>query len=331
MARIMLCSAANDDGEILMRATFVTRLRTPRVRGTLIAAVLGSASLWSAPGGCAAETHPEVPIWPGVAPGSEHATQREVIGPALLGKFIAVRNVVRPTLTVYRASQDLADAAVIIAPGGAFRFLNFDTEGTQVAEWFAAHGVTAFVLKYRLVETPANDAVMWPAFVVTMANTKALFAGLEEDGKFGVADGIQALRVVRAHAKEWGVPEHRIGFVGFSAGAAVASGALLKAAPADRPDFAAPIYGAPFGEIGKLDPSLPPVFMAYAGDDQLVPHFVDSFYDALRSAGLYPEIHIYDHGGHGFGMRHQGTSSDHWIDDLFNWMVAHQFARAQQL
>jgi acetyl esterase/lipase len=314
-----------------MRATFVRELRARSVRGTLIAAVLVSASVWLASSGLAADTHPEVPIWPGVAPGSERATQREVIAPALLGKFIAVRNVVRPTITVYRASQEPASAAVIIAPGGAFRFLNFDTEGTQVAEWFAAHGVTAFVLKYRVLETPAQDAVMWPAFAVTMANTKALFATLEADGKFAVADGIQALKVVRAHAKEWGVPGRRLGFVGFSAGAMVASGALLKSAPADRPDFTAPIYGAPFGEIGKLDASLPPVFLAYASDDQLIPHFVDAFYEALRSAGLHPEIHIYDHGGHGFGMRHQGTSTDHWIDDLFNWMVAHQFARAQKI
>jgi acetyl esterase/lipase len=312
-----------------MRTTLVMRLEARTVRG-VIAAVLASTSLWLAPRGLAADTHPEVPIWSGVAPGSEQATQREVIGPALLGKFIAVRNVVRPTLTLYRASQEPAGAAVIIAPGGAFRFLNFDTEGTQAAEWFAAHGVTAFVLKYRVVETAAQDTVMWPAFAVTMANTKALFAGLEEDGKFGVADGIQALKVVRAHAKEWGVPEHRLGFVGFSAGAAVASGALLKSAAADRPDFTAPIYGAPFGEIGQLDTSLPPVFLAYASDDPLVPNFVDAFYHALRSAGMHPEIHIYDHGGHGFGMRRQGTSSDHWIDDLFNWMVAHQFARAQQ-
>jgi acetyl esterase/lipase len=325
----MLCCAANNAGEILMRAILVTGLRA-RSAGILFAAVLASASLWLAPNGVAADAHPEVAIWPGVAPGSEHATQREVSAPALIGKFIAVRNVVRPTLTLYRASQEPASAAVIIAPGGAFRFLNFDTEGTQAAEWFAAHGVMAFVLKYRVVETPAQDAVMWPVFVATMANTKALFASLEEDGRFGVADGIQALKVVRAHAQEWGVPEHRLGFVGFSAGAAVASGALLKSAAADRPDFTAPIYGAPFGEIGKLEASLPPVFLAYAGDDPLVPLFVDAFYQALRSAGLHPEIHIYDHGGHGFGMRRQGTSSDHWIDDLFNWMVAHQFARAQQ-
>jgi acetyl esterase/lipase len=316
-------------GEIFIRAIFSTGLRARSVRCTLIGAVLAGASWWPASSGLAADSHPEVPVWPGVAPGSEQATQREVSAPALLGKFIAVRNVVRPTITMYRASQEPAVGAVIIAPGGAFRFLNFDTEGTQVAEWFAAHGVTAFVLKYRLVETPASDLLMWPAFAATMANTKALFATLEEDGKFAVADGIQALKVVRAHAKEWGVPEHRLGFVGFSAGAAVASGALLKSAPADRPDFTAPIYGAPFGEIGKLDASLPPVFLAYAGDDPLVPHFVDAFYQALRSAGLHPEMHIYDRGGHGFGMRHQGTSSDHWIDDLFNWMVAHQYAREQ--
>ena len=313
-----------------MRAEFIAGLRARGVRGSMIAALLASTSLCWGTNGLAADPHSEVAIWPGVAPGSEHAAQREVSAPSLIGKFIAVRNVVRPTITVYRAAQEPASAAVIIAPGGAFRFLNFDTEGTQVAEWFAAHGVTAFVLKYRVVETPAEDAVMWPAFAATMANTKALFATLEEDGRFGVADGIQALKVVRAHAKEWGVPEHRLGFVGFSAGAVVASGALLKTAPADRPDFTAPIYGAPFGEIGKLDAALPPVFLAYASDDQLVPHFVDAFYEALRSAGLHPEIHIYDHGGHGFGMRHQGTSSDHWIDDLFNWMVAHQFARAQQ-
>jgi acetyl esterase/lipase len=325
----MLC-AANNDGESLMRAVFIAGLRARRVRVAVIAAVLAGASLGLAAHAAAADAHPEVAIWPGAAPGSEHAAQREVSAPALMGKFIAVRNVVRPTLTVYRASQEPASAAVIIAPGGAFRFLNFDTEGTQVAEWFAAHGVTAFVLKYRVVETAAEDALMWPAFAATMADTKTLFATLEEDGKFAVADGIQALKVVRAHAKEWGVPEHRLGFVGFSAGAVVASGALLKSAPADRADFTAPIYGAPFGEIGKLDASLPPVFLAYAGDDPLVPHYVDAFYEALRSAGLHPEIHIYDHGGHGFGMRRQGTSSDHWIDDLFNWMVAHQFARAQQ-
>lgn len=323
-----------------MRASFDAGLRALGMRGMIAAAALAGAYWGCSPGALAAESqtavsrteapHAEIPIWPGPAPGSEHATQREVFGPALLGKFIAVRNVTRPTLTMYRAtSAEPASAAVIIAPGGAFRFLNFDTEGTQAAEWFAAHGVTAFVLKYRVVETPAEDAVMWPAFAMLMANTKALFAGIEEDGKLGVADGIQALKVVRAHAKEWGVPEHHVGFVGFSAGAAVASGALLKSAPADRPDFTAPIYGAPFGEIGKLDPALPPVFLAYAGDDPLVPHYVDAFYEALRLAGLHPEIHIYDHGGHGFGMRRQGTSSDHWIDDLYNWMVAHQFARAQ--
>jgi len=228
----MLCRAANNAGEILMRAILVTGLRA-RSAGILFAAVFASASLWLAPNGLAADAHPEVAIWPGVAPGSEHAMQHEVSAPALIGKFIAVRNVVRPTITVYRASQEPASAAVIIAPGGAFRFLNFDTEGTQAAEWFAAHGVTAFVLKYRVVETPAQDAVMWPAFVATMANTKALFASLEEDGRFGVADGIDI--VVDLGAPLQREPACAVDLAEHSHPGAVGIDGLLRAPGGDHP------------------------------------------------------------------------------------------------
>lgn len=101
----------------------------------------------------------------------------------------------------------------------------------------------------------------------------------------------------------------------------IASRTMLAPNPADRPDLVASIYGAPFGEIGTLDASLPPAFFAYASDDQLVPHFVDEFYQALRAAGQHPELHVYDHGGHGFGMSRQGTSSDHWLEDYFNWCL----------
>jgi acetyl esterase/lipase len=295
-------------------------------RGALLVAA------WAfAPAADATPEPPTVELWRGAAPGSEHATQREVNSPSPSGKFLAVRNVVRPTLTIYRALPNgVAGAAVIIAPGGAFRFLNFDSEGTLVAEWLAAHGVNAFVLKYRVVETAADDATMWKNLGTEMANVQAAIASLEDDGKLGVADGIQALKVVRAHAKEWGVAEHRLGFLGFSAGAMIASRVMLAANPAERPDFVAPIYGAPFGEIGTLDTALPPAFFAYASDDQLVPHFVDVFYQALRAAGQHPELHIYDHGGHGFGMSRQGTTSDHWIEDYFNWLVAHGYAARPQ-
>jgi acetyl esterase/lipase len=119
------------------------------------------------------------------------------------------------------------------------------------------------------------------------------------------------------------VAENRIGFMGFSAGAMVASRVLLSCAEADRPAFAAPIYGAPFGAMTSLPKQLPPVFLAYASDDRLVSSHVEAFYAALRKAGLHPELHVYDRGGHGFGMTRQGTSSDHWIEDFYHWLESH--------
>jgi feruloyl esterase len=186
-----------------------------------------------------------------------------------------------------------------------------------------ARGIAAFVLKYRVIETPADDAEMWKDVMTRLANPEPLIAALGETGRLAVADGMQAMKLARAHAKEWGVVESRIGFMGFSAGAMVASRVLLSSADTDRPDFVAPIYGAPFGEISPLPKQLPPVFMAYASDDALASSHVDAFYTALRKAGHHPELHVYDHGGHGFGMTRQGTSSDHWIEDFHHWLEAH--------
>ncbi|MDX6383396.1 MAG: hypothetical protein QOK48_969 [Blastocatellia bacterium] len=150
---------------------------------------------------------------------------------------------------------------------------------------------------------------------------------MDEVGKYGIADGIQALKVVRQHAAEWGVSPDRIGFMGFSAGAMVASGTLFQQDNAARPNFAAMIYGGPFGVIPAIPPKLPPMFMAWAQDDNLALAPVVRFYDALRSAGHKPETHIFSAGGHGFGMRKQGTSSDHWIDAFYYWLEAQGLTR----
>ncbi|MEO8128192.1 MAG: alpha/beta hydrolase, partial [Bryobacteraceae bacterium] len=150
---------------------------------------------------------------------------------------------------------------------------------------------------------------------------------MDEAGKYGIADGIQALKVVRQHAAEWGIAPDKVGMVGFSAGAMVVSGALLQQDAAARPNFAAPIYGGPFGVMPPIPTKLPPVFLAWAQDDPLVLDAIVKFHDALKSAGHKPEVHIYSAGGHGFGMRKQGTSSDHWIDEFYYWMQAQGFAR----
>src|SRR5262249_20295795 len=133
-------------------------------------------------------------------------------------------------------------------------------------------------------------------------------------------DGVQAIKVVHQHAKEWGISPDRVGFLGFSAGAMVTSGTLLQPDASLRPNFAAPIYGAPFGTMSTIPANLPPIFMAWAQDDELVLDPVVKFYEALKAAGNKPEVHIYSAGHHGFGMKKQGTTSDHWIDEFYYWL-----------
>jgi acetyl esterase/lipase len=249
-----------------------------------------------------------VNIWPGVAPGSEGWTQKErTIENTPVG--IVIFNVVTPTLTAYLPERSKATGTgVIIAPGGAFVALAISLESKDVARSLQERGIAAFVLKYRIMEKRGEGI---PANM-----------NMDEAGKYGIADGIQALKVVRQHAAEWGVSPDRVGFMGFSAGAMVTSGTLLQQDASARPDFAAMIYGAPFGVMPAIPAKLPPMFLAWAQDDPIALNPIVKFYGALTSAGHKPEVHIYSHGGHGFGMRKQGTSSDHWIDDFYYWLEA---------
>jgi acetyl esterase/lipase len=250
-------------------------------------------------------------IWPGVAPGSEHWTQKErTIENTPVGTVVF--NVVTPTLTAYLPERSKrTGTGVIIAPGGAFVALAISLESNDVARWLQERGIAAFVLKYRIMEKHGEGI---PANM-----------DMDEAGKYGIADGIQALKVVRQHAAEWGVSPDRVGFMGFSAGAMVTSGALLQSDAAARPDFAAMIYGGPFGVMPAIPAKLPPMFLAWAQDDKVALEPIIKFYDALKSAGHKPEVHIFNSGGHGFGMRKQGTSSDHWIDEFYYWLEAQGF------
>jgi acetyl esterase/lipase len=254
-----------------------------------------------------------VNIWPGAAPGSESWTHKEItIADTPIGSVVL--NVVTPTLTAYLPDKTKATGSgVIIAPGGAFVALAIDLEGNEVARWLQQRGIAAFVLKYRIMEKKGEGI---PAGM-----------NMDEAGKFGIADGIQAIKVVRQHATEWGVAPDRIGFIGFSAGAMVASATLLQTDAAARPNVTAMIYGGPFGVMPPIPAKLPPTFMAWAQDDPLALAPVIKFYDALKAAGHEPEVHVYSTGGHGFGMRKQGTSSDHWIDTFYYWLEAQGFTK----
>jgi acetyl esterase/lipase len=268
---------------------------------TLGLATAGSILMW-----CAG--HAQVlNVWPGVAPGSEAWAQKEwKVENTPLGTVVF--NVVTPTLTAYLPERSKATGTgVIIAPGGAFVALAIDLEGNDVARRLQERGIAAFVLKYRIVEK-RQDGI--PKMDMDTA------------GRYGIGDGIQALKVVRQHAAEWGLQANRIGFMGFSAGAMVTSGVLLQEEAAGRPNFAALIYGGPFGKMPTIPANLPPMFLAWAQDDPVALVPVVKFQDALATAGYKPEVHIFNAGGHGFGMRKQGTSSDHWIDMFLYWLDA---------
>jgi acetyl esterase/lipase len=261
--------------------------------------------------GCGAEAQ-TVNLWPGVAPGSEHWTQKEMTVDAGYGNVLI--NVVTPTLTAYLPEKSKATGTgIIVAPGGACVAVAIDHEGTSVARWLQERGIAAFVLKYRVPEKKGEGI---PADL-----------NMDEECKYGIADGIQAMKLLRQHAAEWGVAADRIGFMGFSAGGMVTSGVLLQADAAVRPAFAAPIYGGPFGVMPKIPAKLPPMFLAWAQDDDLARDTMVKFYEALKTAGNNPEAHIYSAGGHGFGMRRQGTTSDHWIEEFYFWLVAQGLAK----
>ena len=266
-----------------------------------------------------------IDVWPGVAPGSEQWKQQETVLGS--GNSRTIVNVTTPTLTVYQpAPSAAAGTAVIIAPGGGFVNLSIDSEGHDVAKWLVARGITAIVLKYRTVQLEGQDAAQLrqsagARFGAQLRNLPLI----DEDGKPGIADGIQAVKVVRAHAAEWGIRPDRVVFMGFSAGGMITAYTAIQ--PDARPNYAAPIYGAPIASIPPIPQGLPPFFMAMAQDDNLAGQYILRFYEALKATGYRPEFHIYNSGGHGWGMRKQGKTSDHWIDEFYYWLEAQGLTR----
>ncbi len=260
-------------------------------------------------------------IWPGVAPGSEQWKQKETtLGSGPMQRIV---NVTTPTLTAYLPDPAKATGTgVIIAPGGGFIFLGTDTH--EIAEWLVARGIAGFVLKYRTAplegENEAQLNQSGGARFGAQLNNHALIA---EDGKYGIADGIQSIKVVRAHAAELSVSPDRIVFMGFSAGGMITEYTAVQPDASARPNYAAPIYGAPFPDVPPIPKGVPPIFMEMAQDDNLAGPQIVAFYDAVKAAGYKPEFHIYEHGGHGWSMRKQGTTSDHWIDEFYWWLEAH--------
>lgn len=260
-----------------------------------------------------------IPLWPGAAPGSEDWTypEREVYDPPDVRLIL---NVARPTITVCLPDPAIANGAgVVVCPGGAFHVLAIDHEGLEVAAWLNAHGIAAFVLKYRINHTGDDYGADIKANLADPARMAALLATL---GPMYVADGQQAIRLVRRHATEWGVAPDRVGMMGFSAGSGVTVGVATRHDAESRPDFAGAIYGGRMRAGDSVPSDAPPLFILCAGDDPIAAPGAVPLYEAWRAAGLPAELHIYAQGGHGFGMRPQGLPCDTWIERFADWLKA---------
>jgi acetyl esterase/lipase len=259
-----------------------------------------------------------VHIWPGAAPGTEDWTgdEKDTFGPG--NPFpVLVTNVTVPTLTVFRADPAKASgAAMIVAPGGGFQALAFSNEGIMVARWLAERGVTAFVLKYRVRFTPESDKQDSANREDFEKRNKAH----ETSAQIAAADGLQALRYVRANAAKYNINPDKVGLMGFSAGAMTTMRVVLNSSPDQRPNFAASIYGAkPADKLPSKD--APPVFIAAAQDDPQVPvHKSVEIFSAWSDAHVPTELHLYQSGGHGFGMDKRNKASDTWPVAFEGWL-----------
>jgi acetyl esterase/lipase len=225
-----------------------------------------------------------------------------------------VRNVSHATLTPFLPDPKKANgAAVIVAPGGGFRILSMGNEGWEVAQALNERGVAAFVLKYRLMPTEPDWATFDKGNPLT-APTPGAKPGAPPDFaaiiKLPLEDATAAFKLVRARAKEWHIDPKRVGMMGFSAGAGTTMAATLQSAE-NKPAFIAPIYGS----LRAVDvpAEAPPMFVALAADDPLFGKSDFGLISAWQKAGRPVEFHLYQNGGHGFGLGNPGKTSTGWF------------------
>ncbi|WP_276167595.1 alpha/beta hydrolase [Zobellia alginiliquefaciens] len=236
-------------------------------------------------------------------------------------KTEVVTNVSAPTLQVFQPKKPNG-TSVIIAPGGALYALSINSEGRDVAKWLAEKGITAFVLKYRLVPT-GEDAVQ-EVSEEGSTNPSRIAERVTPVMPLSVADGLSAVSYVRENARKYKLDPNKIGFMGFSAGGAVTMGVAYNYTENNRPNFLVPVYAwtsaYPVQEAPK---NAPKMLVVCATDDPLglAPGSIE-IYNSWAKAGKLPELHMYSKGGHGFGMKEQGLPSDDWIQRFYDWSVA---------
>lgn len=238
------------------------------------------------------------------------------------------RNISTATLTPFLPAPEKANGtAVIVAPGGGFRWLSMGNEGWEVAEALAKEGIAAFVLKYRLHPTPESleDFTAWmnrprPAPAETSQGTTTPRLP-QQDLSNQLQDAETAYAMIVDRAEEWGIDVKRIGMIGFSAGAGLTLHATLNSKTMELA-FIGPIYGG-MGPV-EVPENAPPMFNVIATDDFLFRGqfgVVESWYQAGRPV----EFHLYQNGGHGFGLGNPDRTSNRWFDAFMHWLEVNRF------
>lgn len=235
-----------------------------------------------------------------------------------------VRNVSKATLTPFLPDPAKANGtAVIVAPGGAFRVLSMGNEGWEVARALNEKGIAAFVLKYRLIPTVAKweefdqgDALRAPSPPGTNTSRSPSALPLE--------DATAAFKLVRERAREWNIDPNRVGMMGFSAGAGTTMVATLQSTE-NKPAFIAPIYGSL--NAVKVPEHAPPMFVVLAQDDPLFSRNEYGLITSWREAGVPVEFHLYQNGGHGFGLGNPGKTSTGWFSQFILWLEVNGFMK----
>lgn len=229
-----------------------------------------------------------------------------------------VTNVSKPTMEVFRPEKPNG-TSVVIAPGGGLYALSINSEGNDVAKWLNTKGITAFVLKYRLVPT-GEDGVKEASEAGA-----SIVSNVQPVLPLSVEDGLNAIVHVRNNSEKYNIDPSKIGFMGFSAGGAVTMGVTFNYTKENRPDFIVPVY--PWMSVMKEDykvPSdAPPMLIICASNDPLgLAPYSATLYSKWLANGKTVGLHMYAKGGHGFGMRKQNLPSDSWIEQFHEWAKA---------
>lgn len=310
-----------------------------------VATLVAAAGMAQAAGPAVASPHSEVSraweppadltqvrLWPGASPDMEEGPKPPEVRfdvkkvPGLY--YTGISEVSVPTMTVFKPVGPNTGAAIVVFPGGGFRLLAIDLEGTEICDWITSRGITCVLLKYRV---PKSNHY-WDRDEKRHITPAVPFA---------LQDAQRAIKLVRARAAELGVVPSKIGVLGMSAGGyLVAQTSNIPKAtysPVDAddrlssvPDFAIALYPGHLCRAGAtLDPTIevskqtPPTFLLAAWDDPVNKVCNTTVYaHALAGAGAAAEVHVFAEGKHAFGLRHRDLPIASWPSLVENWLKA---------